>query len=162
MPSFDIVVNVDLQEVDNAINQAKKELGQRYDFRGSKSKIEFDKKGEITLIGDDEYKLNAVKEIVYSKLAKRGVSIKNLVLSEPEPAFEGTVRQKLALQQGIPQEKAKSIIKMIKQTKLKVQSQIQETQIRVTGKKRDELQQIMGLVKESNLGLDFEFENLRD
>src|SRR6185295_15919674 len=97
MPSFDIVVKVDMQEVDNAINQAQKEMAQRYDFKGSKSKIEWDKKGEIVLLGDDEFKLNAVVEILQAKMIKRSLSIKNLEMGELEPSFEGTVRQKIKL-----------------------------------------------------------------
>src|SRR5580692_3387498 len=101
MPSFDIVVKLDLQEVDNAINQAQKELAQRYDFKGSKSKIDWDKKGEITVLGDDEFKLNAVIDILKSKLIKRSISVKNMTFGKLEPSFEGTVRQKITIQQGI-------------------------------------------------------------
>ena len=162
MPSFDIVVETDLQEVDNAINQAKKELSTRYDFRGSKSRIEWDKKAEIVLIGDDDFKLRAVKDILQTKLSRRGVSLKNLEYSEPESAFEGTLKQKITLQMGIPTEKARSLVKMIKGAKLKVQSAIQDDQVRVTGKKRDDLQTVMGLVKKTYLGLEFKFSNLRD
>jgi len=162
MPSFDIVVEVDEQEIDNAVNQAQKEISQRYDFRGSKSRIEWDKKSEITLVGDDDYKLRAVEEVLHSKLAKRGVSLKNLTTSEPEAAAEGTMKKKITIQQGIPTEKAKSIVKLIKNTKLKVQPSIQQDQVRVSAKKRDDLQEIMGLVRQSDLGLDFQFVNLRD
>lgn len=162
MPSFDIVVKTDLQEVDNAINQAQKELAQRYDFRGSKSKIEWDKKNEVTLIGDDEYKLRAVIDILESKFAKRSISLKNLTYSKIEPAFEGTVRQKMTLAQGIPTEKAKEINRLIKDSKLKVSSQLQDEQVRVTGKKRDDLQDVMALVRKTDLGLDFDFQNFRD
>lgn len=162
MPSFDIVLKTDLQEVDNAINQAQKELSQRYDFRGSKSKIEWDKKNEVTLIGDDEYKLKAVVDVLESKFAKRAISLKNLTYSKIEPAFEGTVRQKLTLAQGIPTEKAKEINRLIKDSKLKVSSQLQDEQVRVTGKKRDDLQDVMALVRKTDLGLDFDFQNFRD
>lgn len=162
MPSFDIVLKTDLQEVDNAINQAQKELSQRYDFRGSKSKIEWDKKNEVTLIGDDEYKLKAVVDVLESKFAKRAISLKNLTYSKMEPAFEGTVRQKLTLAQGIPSEKAKEINRLIKDSKLKVSSQLQDEQVRVTGKKRDDLQDVMALVRKTDLGLDFDFQNFRD
>jgi len=162
MPSFDIVVKTDLQEVDNAINQAQKELVQRYDFRGSKSKIEWDKKNEVTLIGDDEYKLKAVVDVLESKFAKRSISLKNLTYSKIEPAFEGTVRQKLTLAQGIPTEKAKEINRLIKDSKLKVSSQLQDEQVRVTGKKRDDLQDVINLVRKTDFGLDFDFQNFRD
>lgn len=163
MPSFDICVNVNLQEVDNAINQAQKEIAQRYDFKGSKAKIDWDaKKKEITLLGDDEYKLTALTDIVQSKLHKRGISIKNLVFGTKESALEGTVRQKVTLQQGIPVEKAKQINRLIKDANLKVSSQIQDEQVRVTGKKRDDLQEVIGLMRKQDLGLDFEFTNFRD
>jgi uncharacterized protein YajQ (UPF0234 family) len=162
MPSFDIVIKLDLQEVDNAVNQAQKELAQRYDFKGSKSKIDWDKKKEITLVGDDEYKLKAVIDILQSKLVKRNISIKNLIFEKIEPSFEGTVRQKITLQQGIPSEKGKEINKLIKEAKMKVQSQLQDEQVRVTGKKRDDLQEAIALVRQSDLGMDFEFTNFRD
>ncbi len=162
MPSFDIVVKTDVQEVDNAVNQAQKELAQRYDFKGSKAKIEWDKKAEIILVGDDDYKLKALTDIVQTKLVKRGISIKNLTFSTPENAFEGTLRQKVSLTQGVPVEKAKELNKMIKDSKLKVSSQFQDEQVRVTGKKRDDLQDVMALVKKADLGLDFQFTNFRD
>ncbi len=162
MPSFDIVVKVDLQEVDNAINQAQKEMLQRYDFKGSKSKIEWNKKEEITLIGDDEYKLKAVLDILQSKLVKRGISLKNMEMGKIEPAFEGTARQVIKLQQGIPGEKAKALNKLIKDSNLKVQSQFQDEQVRVTGKKRDDLQDAIALIRNQDLGLDFQFLNFRD
>lgn len=162
MPSFDIVVNMNLQEVDNAINQAQKELAQRYDFKGSKSKIEWDKKKELTVVGDDDFKLKAVLDILQSKLIKRGISVKNLIYGKMEPSFEGTVRQKITLQQGIPADKAKDINKLIKDSKLKVQSQLQDEQVRVTAKKRDDLQEIIGLMRKTDLGLDFDFTNFRE
>ena len=162
MPSFDIVVNLNLQEVDNAINQAQKELGQRYDFKGSKSKIEWDAKKKNLLIGDDEYKLKAVIDIVQGKLIKRGVSVKNITFSKIEPSFEGTVKQKLTLAGGIPSDKGKEINKLIKDSKIKVQSQMQEEQVRVTGKSRDDLQEAIALVRKTDLGMDFNFINFRD
>lgn len=162
MPSFDIVVSTDLQEVDNAVNQAIKEIGQRYDFRGSKCKIDWNKSDEITVVGDDEYKLNAVLEVLKSKLVRRGVSIKNLQYGTAEAAAESTLRQKITVQEGIPQDTAKRIVKEIKSAKLKVQAQIQENQVRVSGKKRDELQTVIELVKGLDLHFDFEFTNYRD
>jgi cyclic-di-GMP-binding protein len=162
MPSFDIVVNLDLQEVDNAVNQAQKEMAQRYDFKGSKSKIEWDKKEEITVIGDDDYKLKAVVDILQGKLLKRGISIKNLEYGTAESAFEGTQKQKIKLKQGIPAEKAKDINKMIKDAKLKVQSQYQDEQVRVTGKKRDDLQEAIALIKGAELDIDVSFTNFRE
>ena len=163
MPSFDIVVDLNLQEVDNAVNQAQKEMSQRYDFKGSKSKIEWDaKKKELSLIGDDDYKLKAVVDILQSKLIKRGISIKNMTFGSIESAFEGTVRQKITLQQGVPVEKAKEINKLIKDNKLKVQSQFQDEQVRVSGKKKDDLQEAIGLVRKTDLGIDVQFVNFRD
>jgi uncharacterized protein YajQ (UPF0234 family) len=162
MPSFDIVVNCDLQEVDNAINMAQKEMAGRYDFKGSKSKIEWDKKEEITIVGDDDYKLKAVTEILQGKLIKRGISIKNLEYGKMESAFEGTQRQKIKLKMGIPAEKAKEINKLIKESKIKVQSAFQDEQVRVTGKKRDDLQEAMALVKKADLDLDVHFTNFRE
>lgn len=162
MPSFDIVIEVDMQEVDNAVNQAQKELTTRYDFKGSKSKLEWDKKETISIVADDDYKLKTVIDIMQSKLIKRGISIKNLVYSTPESALGGLMKQKITLQQGIPTEKAKLLVKEIKDSKLKVQPQIQDNQVRVTGKKRDDLQSVMGMVRESKLELDFQFVNFRD
>lgn len=162
MPSFDIVIKVDPQEVDNAVNTAIKELAQRYDFKGSKSKIEWDKKKEIKLIADDDYKLTALTEILHGKLLKRGISIKNLQPGKIEPSFEGTLTQKITVQSGIPTEKAKELTKLIKDTKMKVQSQIQDEQLRITGKKRDDLQECIAMVRNTDLGLDFQFINFRD
>lgn len=162
MPSFDVVSKVDKQEVDNAFQQTKKELAQRYDFKGSKSKIEWDKKKEVTLVGDDDFKLKAVVDILQSKLIKRNISIKNLTFGKIEPAFEGTVRQKITLASGIPVEKAKDLNKVIKDSKIKVQSQFQDEQVRVTGKKRDDLQEAIALVKQTDLGMDFQFTNFRE
>lgn len=162
MPSFDIVVKLDLQEVDNAINQSQKELAQRYDFKGSMSKIEWDKKYVVTVVGDDEFKLKAVIDILQGKFNKRGISLKNVTYGPLEPAFEGTVRQKLTLASGIPAEKAKDINKLIKESKMKVQSQMQEEQVRVTGKNRDDLQEVIALMRGKDLGLDLQFINFRD
>ncbi|MEK6690401.1 MAG: YajQ family cyclic di-GMP-binding protein [Nitrospirota bacterium] len=160
--SFDIVSKVDLQEVSNAIQQAMKEIGQRFDFKGSKSNIDLDKgNNQITLIGDDEFKLKAVTDVLQSKLVKRGVSLKALSYSKVEPASGGTVRQMVTLQQGIPSEKAKEIVKIIKDTKLKVQAQIQQDQVRVVAKKIDDLQSLIKLLKEKDLGIHMEFVNYR-
>ena len=162
MPSFDIVIQVDLQEVDNAVNQATKEIAQRYDFRGSKSKIEWDKKNTISLLGDDDYKLKAVLDVLQSKLIKRGISIKNMTVSEPEPASDGMARQTVDLVAGVPKETAKKIAKEIKQSKRKVQAQIQDDQVRVTGKKRDDLQETIALIKGAKLDYEFQYVNFRD
>ena len=164
MPSFDIVVETDLQEVENAVNQARKEIAQRYDFRGSKSRIDWEKSAaEITLLGDDEYKLTAVLDILKTKLIRRGVSIKNLEIGTAEDAAGGLRRQRIDLQQGIPVEIAKELVKRIKKEKLKVQAQIQEDQVRVSGKKRDDLQRVMQIAREADdLGPEFQFTNRRD
>jgi uncharacterized protein YajQ (UPF0234 family) len=164
MPSFDIVVQTDLQEVENAVNQARKEIAQRYDFRGSKSRIDWDKGGgELTLVGDDDYKLTAVLDVLKSKLVRRGVSLKNLDVGTAEDAAGSTRRQTISLQNGIPTEIAKELVKRIKKAKLKVQAQIQQDQVRVTGKKRDDLQQVMQLAREADdLGPEFQFTNRRD
>ncbi|MCZ6507378.1 MAG: YajQ family cyclic di-GMP-binding protein [Acidobacteria bacterium] len=163
MPSFDIVVQTDLQEVDNAVNQARKELGQRYDFRGSKSRIEWEKGGgELTLFGEDDYRLGAVLDILQSKLIKRGVSIKNLTLEKAQDAADSMRRQRMTLAQGIDTATCKEIAKRVKQMKLKVQAHIQSDQVRISGKKRDDLQAVMAMVREAELGPEFRFVNRRD
>jgi len=160
--SFDVVSKVDLQEVSNAVQQALKEMGQRFDFRGSKSNIELDKvKNEILLTSDDEYKLKSVVDMLQSKLIKRQVPLKALSYGKVEPAASNTVRQVVTLQQGIPTEKAKEIVKIIKDTKLKVQSEIQKDQLRVRAKKIDDLQAVMKMLKEKDLGVHIDFVNYR-
>src|SRR6188508_2806870 len=116
MPSFDITIKADLQEVDNALNQARKEVAQRYDFRGSKSSIDWDKKGEITLHSDDDFKLKALLEVVKERLVRRGVSVRNVTITDPVPDAGGLMRQTLSLQIGVPKETAKEIVKLIKQS----------------------------------------------
>ena len=160
--SFDIVCVVDMQEVDNAVNQAMKEIGQRFDFKGSKSSINIDKdKGVVTVISDDEQKIKSVIDILQSKLVRRGISLKALSYGKVEPAAGDTVRQVITLQQGIPQDKAKEIVKFIKNTKLKVTSEIQKEQVRVKGKKIDDLQAVMSRVKEKDFGIHLQFTNYR-
>ena len=160
--SFDVVSKVDLQEVLNAVQQAMKEISQRFDFKGSKSSIELNKdKHEITLISDDELKLKTVIDILQTKLVKRSVSLKALNYGKIEQAANNTVRQIVTLQQGIPVEKAKEIVKIIKDTKMKVQSEIQKDQVRVKAKKIDDLQLVMKLLKEKDLGVHIEFINYR-
>jgi len=160
--SFDIVSKVDLQEVSNAIQQAMKEIGQRFDFKGSKTNIQLNKDtSEIVIISDDEHKLKSVLDILKTKLVKRNVSLKALSYGKIEPASGGTVRENIKLQQGIPIEKAKEITKLIKDTKLKVQSEIQKDQLRVRAKKIDDLQTIIKLLKEKDLGIHMEFANYR-
>ncbi|MEK6725677.1 MAG: YajQ family cyclic di-GMP-binding protein [Deltaproteobacteria bacterium] len=164
MPSLDIVSEIDMQEVDNAVNQARKEIEQRYDFKGSKSEINLEKEKEkegITVLADDDYKLKAIIDILQSKFIKRGISIKSLDYGKAEAASGSMVRQVIKLKNGIPTEKAKEIIKIIKETKLKVQSQIQEEQVRVTGKNIDDLQEIIALLKGKDLDIPLQFENFR-
>lgn len=160
--SFDIVCKIDLQEMDNAVNQARKELSQRFDFKGSKSEIELDKtKGALTLHSEDDFKLRNLNDILQSKVIKRGISLKALKYGKAEPAAGGMVRQEIQLQQGIPQEKAKEIVKIIKATKLKVNAAIQQDQVRVTGKNRDDLQAIIAKLKSEELDIDMQFVNYR-
>jgi len=160
--SFDIVSKVDLQEVLNAVQQTMKEIGQRFDFKGSKSDVELHKdKNEITVVSDDELKLKSVMDILQTKLIKRGVSMKALTYDKIEQASGNTVKQIITLQQGIPVEKAKEIVKIIKDTKMKVQAEIQKDQVRVRAKKIDDLQSIMKLLKEKDLGVHMEFINYR-
>ncbi len=161
MPSFDVVIETDLQEVDNALNQARKESSQRFDFRGSKSEIEWDKKGSISLLSEEQ-RLEALLDVVKTKLIKRGVSIKNMEVGGRVPAALGLFRQAITLQMGVPKDTAKEIVKEIKQSKMKVQAQIQDEQVRVTGKKRDDLQEAIVLIKSKDFGYDFQFTNFRD
>jgi cyclic-di-GMP-binding protein len=160
MPSFDIVSKVDMQEVDNAVNQAVKEIGQRYDFKGSKSEITMEKDA-IKVLADDDYKLKAVIEVLQSKFIKRNISPKALQYGKVEQASGGMVRQMINLQMGIPKEKAKEIGAIIKETKLKVQSQIQDDQVRVTGKNIDDLQEVIKVLKAKDLDIDMQFVNFR-
>jgi cyclic-di-GMP-binding protein len=158
--SFDIVSKTEMQEVSNAIQQAQKELAQRFDFKGSKSSIELTAE-EIILVSDDEGKLRSVKDILESKLVKRGVSLKALDYAALEQAAGGTVRQKAKIVQGIEIEKAKAIVKAIKEAKLKVQASIQSEQVRVTGRAKDDLQKAMALVKAKDYGIPLQFTNYR-
>jgi len=160
--SFDIVSKIDLQEVKNAMDQAMKEIHQRFDFKGSKSEITLDEKeNQIVLVSDDPYKLKSVVDILQSRLVKRGISLKSLNFGKVEEALGGTVRQKIQLQQGIPADKAKEIGKAIRDAKFKVQSQVQGDQMRVTGKSKDELQAVMAFLKEKDFGIALQFTNYR-
>jgi uncharacterized protein YajQ (UPF0234 family) len=158
--SFDIACKIDMQEVANAINQAQREIETRYDLKGTKNQIA-QEKSEIVLTSGDDMKLRAVLDIVQSKLHRRGVDLKALTIKDPEPAAGGTLRQRIELQDGIPQEKAKEIVRLIKDSKLKVQAQIQDKQVRVTGKSRDDLQAVIQLVKAKELGIALQFLNYR-
>ena len=161
--SFDVTSNVDLQEVDNALNQARKEVAQRYDFKGAKASIEFDQKeSKLVLVADDDFKLDALWEIVQTRLVRRNVPTKNLTRGTAIPAANSTVRQEISLQQGIPVEKAKDIVKFLKDAKLKrVQASIQGDQLRVTSPSRDELQEAMRQLREQDFGVALQFGNYR-
>ncbi|ALS27619.1 YajQ family cyclic di-GMP-binding protein [Paenibacillus cisolokensis] len=158
--SFDIVSKVDMQELENAIRQTEREIETRFDFKGSKSSITLEKE-ELVVVSDDDYKLRSVLDILLSKMAKRGVPVKNLDYGKIEPAAGGTVRQRIRLRQGIEQDVAKKINTLIRDSKLKVKSQIQGDQIRVSGKSRDDLQAVMRLLKEADLPLELQFTNYR-
>lgn len=160
MPSFDIVSKVDMQEVDNAVNQTIKEIAQRYDFKGSKSEVTLEKDA-IKVLADDDFRLKAIVDILQSKCIKRGISLKSLDYGKAETASGGMVRQNIAIRQGIAKEKAKDICAIIKETKLKVQGQIQEDQVRVTGKNIDDLQEIIQLLKGKDLDVELQFINFR-
>lgn len=160
--SFDVVSEVDLNEVRNAVHQANRELGQRYDLKNTHSSIEFDDKAPaLTLTSKDDFTLSAVSDLLKQKLVRRGVSLKALRPGRIEPAAGGTVRQVLELQLGIPQDTAKRIVKAIKDEKLKVQASIQGDQVRISGKSRDILQEAITLLKAEDFGLDLQFTNYR-
>jgi uncharacterized protein YajQ (UPF0234 family) len=161
MPSFDIVSKVDTQEVDNTVNQARKEIAQRYDFKGSKCSVTL-KEGDIVILADDDYKLKAVVDILHSKAHKRGISMKSFDFGKVEETSGGIVRQVVAVRQGISKDLGREINKTIKNLKLKVQSQIQEDQVRVTGKKVDDLQTVIQTLKEKDLDVDLQFVNMRN
>jgi cyclic-di-GMP-binding protein len=158
--SFDVVSKTDMQEVTNAIQQAQKELAQRFDFKGSKSSIELTGE-ELVLVSDDEGKLVSLKDILETKLVKRKVSLKALDYGKIEPAASGTVRQRAKIVQGIETEKAKAIVKTIKDAKVKVQASIQSDQVRVTGRSKDDLQRAMTVVRETDYGIPLQFTNYR-
>jgi hypothetical protein len=159
--TFDIVSQINLQEVANAIQQATKEIHTRFDLKDSKSNIEMEGKDAIVLSSVDEYKLKAVTDILQQKLVKRGVPLKGLTYGAVEPAAGSTVRQKITMQQGVPIEKARDIVKMIKNSKKKVQASIQGDLVRVSGKDRDSLQEIIALLKQQDFGIDMQFTNYR-
>ena len=161
--SFDITSTVDLQEVDNALNQARKEVAQRYDFKGTKASIEFDPKdSKLVLVADDAFKLNALWEIVQTRRVRLNVPVKNLTRADAQPAGNSTVRQEITLQQGIPSEKAKDIVKFLKESKLKkVQASIQGDQLRITSASKDDLQDAMRVLREQDFGVALQFGNYR-
>jgi uncharacterized protein YajQ (UPF0234 family) len=164
MPSFDVTSKVDLQEVDNAVNQARKEVGQRYDFKGSKAAIDFDRTaGTLTLTADDEFKLQALWEVLETRIVRRKVPLKNLKRGEIERGANDTVRRGITLQQGVPTEAGREITKFIKDRKLrKVQPAIQADQLRISAPSRDELQSVIALLREQDFGVELQFGNFRE
>jgi uncharacterized protein YajQ (UPF0234 family) len=158
--SFDVVSNVDMQEVKNAISQAMKEITTRFDLKGSNSLVELQGK-EILITSGDDSKMKAVRDVLEERLVKRSVPLKALTFGEVEKALGQTARQKVTLQEGIPSDKAREIVKVIKGSKLKVQASIQGEQVRVTGKSKDDLQSVMQLLKSTDLGIDMQFTNRR-
>jgi uncharacterized protein YajQ (UPF0234 family) len=158
--SFDVVSSVDMQEVKNAIAQAMKEITTRFDLKGTGSDVSVAGE-EIVLTSSDEFKLKAVRDVLETRLVKRSVPLKALSFGTVEKALGGTTRQKVALQKGIPSEKAREIVKLIKGTKLKVQAAIQGDQVRVSGKNKDDLQSVIHLLKQTDLGIDMQFTNRR-
>jgi uncharacterized protein YajQ (UPF0234 family) len=161
MPSFDVVSKVDMQEVKNAVEHVKKEITTRYDFKDSKSSVELNDL-VITLMADDKMKLKAVQEIIRQKLAKRGVSLKSVTFNDEEPAGGDMIRQTILVKQGLSDEEQKKINKLIKSTKFKVNSQIQADQVRVSGKKRDDLQEVITYLRTEVKDLDLQFTNFRE
>lgn len=159
--SFDIVSKVDIQEVRNAIDQAMKEIRQRFDLKDSHSEVNLEGQESIQLASANEYKLEAVKDILAQKLVKRGISLKNLTYGKVEPAAGQSVRQKISLQQGIPVDKAKEIARLVKESKKKVQASIQGDTVRISGKDRDDLQSIIAMLRAKDLGIELQFTNYR-
>ena len=160
-PSFDVVSEVDMQEVNNAINQTVKEITQRFDFKGTKSTVEIENGNAIKIVTEDDTRMRNIVDILQSKFIKRGVAIKNLEYGKVEPAAGGMVRQSIRVKQGIDAEVAKKITKDIKNLKVKVQAQLQDDQIRVSGKKIDDLQAVIAFLKGQEYGVELQFSNFR-
>jgi uncharacterized protein YajQ (UPF0234 family) len=160
--SFDVTSNIDMPEVDNAVNQARKEIAQRFDFKGSSAAIDLDAKANtLTLTAEDNFKLESVWDVLQTRLIKRGVPVKNLKREETQPASGSTVKQVITLQQGIPSDAAKDIVKHLKESKKKVQAQIQADQVRVTSGSKDELQDAMQALRAKDFGVALQFGNYR-
>jgi uncharacterized protein YajQ (UPF0234 family) len=158
--SFDIVCKIDMQEVTNALDQARREIETRYDLKGTKNEVTLDKT-DIVLVSPDDMKLKAVTDILQSKLHKRGIPLKGLTYGTVETASGGVLKQKIALQQGIPMEKAKEIVRLVKDSKIRVQASIHEDKVRISGKSRDDLQAVMKLVRDKDFGIAINFDNRR-
>ncbi len=163
MPSFDVVSRVDMQEMDNAVNQVKKEITTRFDFRGSKTQIDLDRKeGKITVLTEDDMKLRAIKDALIAKVVKRSIEAQALVFGEHEKAGGDMVRQTVTITNGIDIETARKVVKLVKDSKLKVQSSIQGDEVRVTGKSRDDLQEAIQALKAADLGMPLQYVNFRE
>jgi uncharacterized protein YajQ (UPF0234 family) len=163
MPSFDVVSRVDMQEMDNAVNQVRKEITTRYDFRGSKTQIDLDRKeAKIQLLTEDDMKLRAIKDALIAKVVQRSIEAGALVFGESEKAGGDMVRQTVTITNGIDIETARKVVKLVKETKLKVQASIQGEEVRITGKKRDDLQDAIHTMKEADLGMPLQFVNFRE
>jgi uncharacterized protein YajQ (UPF0234 family) len=160
MPSFDVVSEIDLQEIDNAYNQAKKEVEARYDFKGSKCEIQWDKK-EITLLGEDDYKMDTMISVLQSKIHRRGIDIKCLDIGKREPAGGRMLRQKVLFKQGLDKELSKAVITAVKESKIKVQTSIIDEKVRVTSKNIDDLQETMQVLRGGSFALPLQFTNMR-
>lgn len=159
--SFDVVSKVDLQEVDNAINQTMREVLTRFDFKGSKSKVRREARDKVVIVADDEFKLKSLNDIFQRRLVKRAVPLKGLKYGKVQPSADSTCRQEVAIQQGIPSDKAKEVIRRIKSSKLKVQAAVNGDFVRVSGKDRDALQEVIRLLKSQEFDFDIQFKNYR-
>jgi uncharacterized protein YajQ (UPF0234 family) len=163
MPSFDVVSRVDMQEMDNAVNQAKKEITTRFDFRGSKTQIDLDRKeGKITVLSEDDMKLRAIQDALIAKAVHRSIEAQALVFGDSEKAGGDMVRQTVTITNGIDIETARKVVKVVKDAKLKVQAAIQGEEVRITGKKRDDLQEAIQTLKAADLGMPLQYVNFRD
>jgi cyclic-di-GMP-binding protein len=163
VPSFDVVSRVDMQEMDNAVNQVRKEVASRYDFRGSKTQVEFDRKeGSLRFVSEDDMKLRALRELLIEKSVRRGIDTAAFEFGTPEKAGGDMLRQEVSVVNGIEQETARKVVKLLKDAKIKVQASIQGEEVRVTGKKRDDLQAAIGLLREEDLGIPLQFVNMRE
>ncbi len=163
MPSFDVVSRVDLQEMDNAINQVKKEIGTRFDFRGSKTQIDLDRKeAKIQVLTEDDMKLRAIKDMLIAKVVRRSIEANALTFGASEKAGGDMIRQTITITNGIDIETARKVVKLVKETKLKVQAAIQGEEVRITGKKRDDLQEAIQTLKDADLGMPLQFVNYRE
>ena len=160
-PSFDVVSEVDMQEVNNAVNQTVKEITQRYDFKGTKSTIEIENGNSVKIVTEDDTRMRNIVDVLQSKFIKRGVAIKNMEYGKVEPAAGGMVRQSIRIKQGIEADIAKKITKDIKTLKVKVQTQLQDDQVRVSGKKLDDLQAVIAFLKGQDYGVELQFSNFR-